>query len=392
MSQVLPTDFPIDPTTTDGVELADILNRFAGAVASNNSGATAPASTQAGMFWLDTSAGDNGVLRMRNGENAAWVSAFDSIAAAGSSAATLAAIGAVAKAGDTMTGALLIKTGTGIDAQLTLDKPATGRVSAIWGLLNGVNRWGLLLGDSTAGSDFVLNSYSDAGTLVGPALSIVRSTRAVTMPGALAVGGNVSGAKLTATSDGLDITGSTTLRGSVTLTNNGITWPAGTGSWGLLSTGTGVPGTAARTGNIINANSIGDNFYITTNLNPGVNGWWQFVVGAGAFQMYNTGQGVSALGWQATSDRRMKENITPVADALAKLRTLTGCTYERIDVEQKRRMAGYIAQDVQAVLPEAVTVLPDEAGTLAVDHNGVIGLLINAVRELADHVDALGAR
>lgn len=72
MSQSLVDDFPIDPLTTSGDELADILNRFEQAVNSSNSGAAAPASTAAGMWWLDTS-GAAPILKIRNAANSGWI-------------------------------------------------------------------------------------------------------------------------------------------------------------------------------------------------------------------------------------------------------------------------------------------------------------------------------
>jgi len=72
MSQQLSTDFPIDPNSTSGTALADILNRQNDAILTNNSGAAPPPSTQAGMIWLDTSSGE-GTLKMRNAANSGWL-------------------------------------------------------------------------------------------------------------------------------------------------------------------------------------------------------------------------------------------------------------------------------------------------------------------------------
>ena len=80
----------------------------------------------------------------------------------------------------------------------------------------------------------------------------------------------------------------------------------------------------------------------------------------------------------ATSDRRVKDNIKVIPDALEKVSKLTGNTYTRNDLDGKPS-AGVIAQEVQEVLPEAVT---ETEGRLQVAHNGVIGLLVEAVKEL----------
>ena len=78
MAQKLTTDFPIDPLTTSGTALADILNRFCLAEDTQNSGTTAPPDTEAGMLWLDTSQPGDGVLKMRNQANNAWLTIANS--------------------------------------------------------------------------------------------------------------------------------------------------------------------------------------------------------------------------------------------------------------------------------------------------------------------------
>lgn len=80
MAQSLPEDWPIDPVSTSGTALADVLNRQSDAINTSNSGATPPPRTMPGMFWLDTSSttSPSGVLRMRDAANQAWIAFFDS--------------------------------------------------------------------------------------------------------------------------------------------------------------------------------------------------------------------------------------------------------------------------------------------------------------------------
>lgn len=124
MAQTLPTDFPIDPGVTSGTELADILNRFQSAQDTSNAGATAPASTYPGMLWLDTSAGGNGVLKMRDAANAAWVVTFNS------------AVPPVTTAGGTFTGSISVVTPAGVDAFVTAQAMA-GRSAGFIAASNG---------------------------------------------------------------------------------------------------------------------------------------------------------------------------------------------------------------------------------------------------------------
>lgn len=89
----------------------------------------------------------------------------------------------------------------------------------------------------------------------------------------------------------------------------------------------------------------------------------------------------------AYSDVRLKTDIQVIPDALAKVVALRGVTYERVD--GGGRQTGVIAQEVQAVLPEAITVGADDQQTLSVAYGNLVGLLIEAIKELDAKVEAL---
>ena len=89
----------------------------------------------------------------------------------------------------------------------------------------------------------------------------------------------------------------------------------------------------------------------------------------------------------AYSDIKLKENIELIPDALDKINTLHGYTYNRKDIKDSARHTGVIAQEVQKVLPEAV--VEDEGGTLSVAYGNMVGLLIEAIKELKAEVDEL---
>jgi hypothetical protein len=104
--------------------------------------------------------------------------------------------------------------------------------------------------------------------------------------------------------------------------------------------------------------------------------------------IYSTGDIV------AYSDARVKENVYTIDNALDKVCRLRGVYYNRIDDETKARKVGVIAQEVNKVLPEVVTHADsadaegntkDEYG---VDYGKMVGLLIEAVKELNAKVDA----
>jgi hypothetical protein len=96
--------------------------------------------------------------------------------------------------------------------------------------------------------------------------------------------------------------------------------------------------------------------------------------------------------WSAQSDERVKDIIEPISDAAQKLSTLrTVIGKYKTDDADKRRVF-LIAQDVQNILPEAVSKLDDEDETLLLSYTDVIPLLVAAIKELSAKNDALEAR
>jgi len=83
-----------------------------------------------------------------------------------------------------------------------------------------------------------------------------------------------------------------------------------------------------------------------------------------------------------TSDRRLKKDIKPVEDALERLTSLEGVTYNWKDQKSDHhRQIGVIAQDVEKQFPEAI-YKNKETGFLSVNYSGLIGPIIEAIKEL----------
>jgi hypothetical protein len=111
---------------------------------------------------------------------------------------------------------------------------------------------------------------------------------------------------------------------------------------------------------------------------------------AGSRGLYVYGSITASGNVTAYSDIRIKANIETIPSALDKLDLIRGVTYTRTDLEDKeRRYAGVIAQEIEAVLPEAVG---GDEDIKTVDYNATIALLIEAVKELTDKVKALEAK
>ena len=92
------------------------------------------------------------------------------------------------------------------------------------------------------------------------------------------------------------------------------------------------------------------------------------------------------------SDIKLKKDLELIPNALEKIQAINGYTYTRKDTD--KRQTGVVAQEVQAVLPEAVTVNIDAKGeeTLGVSYGNIVGLLIEGIKEQQKQIDELKMR
>lgn len=92
---------------------------------------------------------------------------------------------------------------------------------------------------------------------------------------------------------------------------------------------------------------------------------------------------LTASGFTARSDRRLKENIEPVRYDLSSL----GAYRYNFKRDPKTKKVGLIAQEVQQIIPDAVS--SDKDGTLSLDYNAITAALVEEVKDLKRRCDAL---
>lgn len=132
---------------------------------------------------------------------------------------------------------------------------------------------------------------------------------------------------------------------------------------------------------------IGQHHFLGLHVaNGGAQGWYEF---------RNDGHAYTNGAWNSSSDVRMKTDIEKIDNALDRLDRIGGYTY----LKQGMPEAGVIAQEVEKVLPQAVTqtMLTLNDGSVledarAVNINGVVALLVEALREEKQARLALEAR
>lgn len=125
---------------------------------------------------------------------------------------------------------------------------------------------------------------------------------------------------------------------------------------------------------------------------------------AGAGVMLEVGGSITATGnitAYSSSDKRLKENIIPIENALEKIEKIDGVEFDWTDdfinkesggkgednFHFRKHDVGVIAQEIQSVLPEVVAERED--GYLAVRYEKIVPLLIQSIKELKKEIEEL---
>lgn len=99
------------------------------------------------------------------------------------------------------------------------------------------------------------------------------------------------------------------------------------------------------------------------------------------------------IAYGTPSDISLKENIKPIDSALDKAMKLQGVTFDwkKTDsILELKEDIGFIAQDVQKVVPELVR--KNSNGLLSMRHQGIAPILLEAIKELKAEIDLLKSK
>ena len=187
--------------------------------------------------------------------------------------------------------------------------------------------------------------------------------------------------RLTIAQDGVS-----TFNGKVHISREGASECCSSGNYTLsLAENTGGSGTLARI-----------QFH-----NAGVSEGYIALAGSGSRRMYFGDNQAVTMGIECTgsitaagnvsgySDIRLKENIETISNALYKVTQLRGVEFDRKDLPNKPHQIGVIAQEIEKVIPE---VVHEEEGVKSVSYGNLVGLLIEAIKDLKEEVNELKAK
>jgi len=109
--------------------------------------------------------------------------------------------------------------------------------------------------------------------------------------------------------------------------------------------------------------------------------------GVGIGGALNVGGDITAF---SSSDVSLKENITPISNAVDKVRSISGNTFtwNEKSVYNGKEGTGIIAQEIEALELPGVTETRED-GTKAVRYDRLVPLLIEAIKELDGKIKSL---
>jgi hypothetical protein len=107
-----------------------------------------------------------------------------------------------------------------------------------------------------------------------------------------------------------------------------------------------------------------------------------------AFVVKYDGSANLAGDFTINSDARLKSNIISLGGTLAKLMKIDGKSYTMKSNEKVNKI-GLLAQEIEEVFPELVKEEEDKDGTLSVNYQGLIPVLINAIKEQQEELKVI---
>lgn len=232
------------------------------------------------------------------------------------------------------------------------------------------------------------NVFANSPTLVSPALGTPASGTLTNCTG------TASGLTAGAVTNGVYTTGDQSIAGNKTFTGFtafGTTNPYPT-QWRMYSKGlTTNPGAVFHT-----ATATGTAMSCLTELTTAaLAGFYYGTTGSYVSVGSITTDGTSTS-YGTSSDRRLKKDITPMTDGLSKTMQLKPVDY--VWISNNTTGQGFIADELQAVIPEAVTGEPNATNPdgspryQTIDTSFIVATLTNAIQEQQATIESLTAR
>jgi len=250
---------------------------------------------------------------------------------------------------------------SGVVTATTFSGALTGNATGLSGTPN------ITVGNIIASNATISGNVSVAGTLTYEDVTSVDAIGIITARSGINVGTSVAVASTLGTDGGAVFSGIVTATSfygdGANLTNTGATLSSGSGSQRLVLT--------SLTSGVMTTTSTDSDLEYNSDTNT-------LSVGN-----INASGIVTATDFNSASDQRLKTNIKPIENALDKVTKIEGVSFNWI--ENNQPSMGVIAQEIEKVLPELIK----GDSTKTVNYNGLIGLLIESIKQQQTQIISL---
>jgi hypothetical protein len=246
----------------------------------------------------------------------------------------------------------------------------------------------------TTDTQTLTNKTLTSPTLTTPIISSIVNTGTITLPTSTTtlVGRNTTDTltNKTIAAGSNTITGLTNsnLSGSAGITNanlanstiSGISLGSNLNSLSFgsyLSSGGSYDGSTSRTVSVAGTSINTGNTLVARDVSG------DFTAGTVNVTNLNASQTIIAQDFDSISDNKVKENVQTVENALEIINALRGVSFDWKETGNKSY--GVIAQEIAKILPALVK----DGEIKSVNYNGLIGILIEAVKELSAEIESL---
>ena len=96
--------------------------------------------------------------------------------------------------------------------------------------------------------------------------------------------------------------------------------------------------------------------------------------------------------YNTTSDRRLKENIIPIQDATQKILAMNPVSHTWINDKNAPAQHGFIAQEMQSIVPEAVSGDPDSEEMMQMDYGKITPVIVKSLQDALKEISSLKER